>query len=235
MTLLDGRFAPLTLSWGFLEKSLEESWRVHESWRAENFGPIESVLLDGSLDVLLRNLEPLTVPKTRELLAETQSDWTAYFDNSANGGDPPSTIAFLCRRLACRGLAVSCRPHLVKTEGRQERGLQGSIKFQLFSAEDKEFLNYERSLAVTYDGSKWVFVSTGRIQPFESPEKYRERRVVDRFTPEMLLSYCHALGIDLFNAGFYGPRAYLVAQKGNLPEGHPILTLEEARVRLGIC
>jgi hypothetical protein len=35
------------------------------------------------------------------------------------------------------------------------------------------------------------------------------RRTIDRFTPEMLESYCAALGIELFNADFYGEQCLL--------------------------
>ena len=38
------------------------------------------------------------------------------------------------------------------------------------------------------DGSVtgWEFVALGEVQPYEQTENYRKRKIVDRFTPEML-------------------------------------------------
>ena len=49
----------------------------------------------------------------------------------------------------------------------------------------------------------------GEIQPYEQTANYRKRKVADRFTAEMLKSYCAALGIELFNANSYGGQCLL--------------------------
>jgi len=62
-----------------------------------------------------------------------------------------------------------------------------------------------------YDDGR-AFDSDGPVLPFEQVERYREKRIRDRFTPEMLEAYARALGIDLFNAKFYGPRFVLFTE-----------------------
>lgn len=62
----------------------------------------------------------------------------------------------------------------------------------------------ERAVDATNDGH-WVFGAHGAPQPFERPERYAERRIRDRFTPQMLGAYLAALGIRAFDEGFYMP------------------------------
>ena len=38
-----------------------------------------------------------------------------------------------------------------------------------------------------------------------------DARMPQIFTPELLASYCAALGIDLFDPRFYGPRGFLLS------------------------
>jgi hypothetical protein len=72
-----------------------------------------------------------------------------------------------------------------------------------------EFLNLKRCVDVGCYEDGWEFTAKGPVLPFEHTERYRARRIRDRFTPEMLQSYCRALGIDVFNADFYGPEFVL--------------------------
>ena len=70
-------------------------------------------------------------------------------------------------------------------------------------------------------------------QPFEEPEHYKERRIRDRLTDEMLERYCAALGIRLFDKAFYGPSGFLVTVL-YLPSGHRAMSLAEAHEALGL-
>jgi hypothetical protein len=88
-------------------------------------------------------------------------------------------------------------------------------------------------MAAANDGGKWVFYASGTPQPFEEPERYKERRIRARFTDEMLERYCAALGISLFDEHFYGPSGFLVTVP--LPSGHNTMSLEEARELLGLA
>jgi hypothetical protein len=84
------------------------------------------------------------------------------------------------------------------------------VQFELFADHPTDFLNYERTITVTKEATRWEFEADGTVQPFERTEKYKERRIKDRFTPEMLEEYCAALGIRLFDPAFYGPDGWLI-------------------------
>ncbi|MGO8689680.1 MAG: hypothetical protein ACLQLG_08590 [Thermoguttaceae bacterium] len=232
--LLDNELAPLTFSWGFIEGPLSKVADYWVPWTKGIHGSVETEVLMATLPTALRKLEPLITPHSRELLLSTRSQWVAYFDNGKHGGDPQSRVGHVCRALKCRGVAVTCVPHTLKSRARDAKGVYGCVQFILFASETRQYLNYERSLAAANDGGRWVFHANGTPQPFEEPERYEAKRVMDRFTPEMLERYCTALGIRLFDPNFYGPDGLLISTPGFRP-GHFIpLTLEQARERIGM-
>src|SRR5262249_22196208 len=65
-------------------------------------------------------------------------------------------------------------------------------------------------------------------------EKYKAKRIRDRFTDDLLEEYCLALGIRLFDAEFYGPWGVLIEILDHLQAETTALTLIEARWRLGL-
>jgi hypothetical protein len=232
--LLDGDFAPLTHSWGFLEAPLQVVGDALYKWTSSNANKVTIEPFQASLTESLFRLEPLTMPPRKKLLMQTVSVWTAYFDNGATGGDPESAVGYLAEVLKCRALAVACVPHTLLSERKDAKGTYGAVQFQLFAPERREFLNYERSISAANDGGRWVFNATGTVQPFEKTTNYEAPRIRNRFTPEMLEEYCAALEINLFAADFYGPGAILIKVHDPLPAHHPVLTLTEARMKLGL-
>jgi hypothetical protein len=84
-----------------------------------------------------------------------------------------------------------------------------------------------------YDANRWVFEAWGEVQPFEMAEQYKAHRIVDRFTPEMLVQYCLALGIQLLDPDFYGPGGVLFEVTRRLPPTEPSMSLAEARAKIG--
>jgi hypothetical protein len=232
--LLDGRFAPLTHAWGFLEAPLQLVGDALYKWTSANVSKVTLEPFEASLGEALLRLEPLTIPPRKQLLMQTVSPWTAYFDNGANGGDPATAVGYLAEYLKCRALAVACVPQTLLSERKDAKGTYGAVQFQLFAPVRREFLNYERSISVANDGGRWVFNATGTVQPYEKTTNYEAPRIRNRFTPEMLEEYCAALGIRLFAPDFYGPGAILIEVHDPLPPHHPELTLTEARVKLGL-
>lgn len=105
----------------------------------------------------------------------------------------------------------------------------GSIQFEMFGPEKTEFLNYVRTIAVSFDGGRWVFEANGAIQEFEDLNAYQAPRTRDRFTSDLLERYCKALDIDVFNPKAYGPGAVLVRSHQPLPPEGRVLTLAEAQ------
>jgi hypothetical protein len=204
------------------------------AWRKGHHKDVTWRSVEEPLSTALSLLGPLTTLRRRELLLSTKSPWTAYFDNSARGGDPFGTASQLALAMKCRSLAVRCVPQTLKSERRDAVGTYGAVTFELFAPEQREWLNYERAIGVGNDGGRWLFRDEGKPLPFERTERYKARKIRDRFTPELLEEYCAALGIRLFDEHFYGPHGVLVTVHDPLPNGHKAISLDEARANLGL-
>jgi hypothetical protein len=89
-------------------------------------------------------------------------------------------------------------------------------------------------VSVAFEGGKWSFEANGTVQSFEETTMYHKRRVVDRFTPEMLKRYCYALGILVDVPDFYQTPALLVATSDPLPTGHLALSLVQVQQQMGL-
>lgn len=54
--------------------------------------------------------------------------------------------------------------------------------------------------------------SLGDPQPFENLDSYTAKKIPDRFTLESLNEYCHAVGIERDNSGFYESVGLLIEE-----------------------
>jgi hypothetical protein len=230
-TLLSEQYAPITSSIGFLRLDLDKAVGALMAWRtALGRDPRKEERPEGFPECLLA-LEPLVGGgDPRELFVETNGPWTAYFDCGLNGTDPVPPTSFLASAAGCDGLAVMATPHITH-DGAIRR--YGGVQFQLFGPHQTHFINYVRTISVANDDG-WRFDVSGEPQPFEDQTAYTRTRVRDRFTSQMLADYCLALGIDVFNAAAYGPRAVLVRSLVKLPTEPLFMSLRDAQVRLGI-
>jgi hypothetical protein len=234
LTLLSERFAPITSQLGFLEVPLAVASDGLLGWRRRLHFRVSRVELTGQLSELLSRLPPMTGGvRPRELLVGTEGDqWTAYFDCGIQGTDAVSTIGFLAQELRCQGLALMTIPHTRGT-GLEEPGRYGGVQFELFGPEDRDFLNYVRTVSVTFDTS-WRFDVSGEVQPFELVERYGARKKRDRLTSEMVAGYAAALGVRPFDESSYDTRGVLIQSALRVPAGGLELNLEEAQARNGI-
>ncbi len=229
-TLLEDRFAPITSTAGFWEAPLEEVEATLYQWSHSLNRRTSKLALADPFPEILHRLEPLTIPLLqRELLIGTASSWTAYFNNSLSGTDAFGPVSHLCQLLKCRGAIVSCAPHTIRfKDGKADGGRFGIIRFELYGAEQTEWLNCIRSVCLASDIGGWTFQAAGQVQPFEQVERYAARRKTDRFTAEMLEEYCLALGIRYFDPGYYqGGSILFEANRPMPPERSRSLTLEE--------
>lgn len=235
--LLDNRFAPITFTWGFVESPFAQISETFVQWQDqlhEKYGSrTESRNFREPLSESLFSLEPLTTPLNRYLLTETSSIWTAIFSNGLRVNDVHSPVSYLSRLLKSRGLEVTSVPDRSKNYPKDAFRVYGAVGFALYGPEQIDRTNRVRRIAVTNDVSGWEFVANGEVQPYEQTENYRNRNIVDRFTPQMLESYCAALGIELFNPDFYGEQSLLVHTKSASPHG-PTMSIAEARSHLYI-
>lgn len=94
-----------------------------------------------------------------------------------------------------------------------------------------------RSLSAIRDGERWSWHERGDPLPFEQTERYAERRIQHRFTPDMLDDYLQAwAGLRVFDLHSYGKAAILTdwarAPWKQYPGRVREETLEEAQRRL---
>jgi hypothetical protein len=235
--LLDNRFVPITFAWGFVESPFTQFSEAFIHWQdqlhAKSGLRMERKSFRAPLSESLLTLEPLTTPQDRDLLVETDSTWTAIFSNGLRVNDVHSSVSYLPRLLKCRGLEVACVPDRSRNHPKDALQVYGAVVFTLYGPEQSDGTNRIRHIAVTKDVSGWEFAALGEVQPYEETENYRNRKIVDRFTPQMLESYCAALGIELFNPDFYGQQSLLVHTKKTSPRG-PTMSIAEARSHVHI-
>ncbi|HEY7364501.1 MAG TPA: hypothetical protein VIE37_10370 [Methylomirabilota bacterium] len=224
MNLLGGRYAPLTEAIGFLEADFSQVVEADQRWRA-SLGGYAGHPINGAFPALLDALLPLTGPLTRYVWVPTAAGWTAYFDNFVIGGDPFGPVSYLAQQIRCRGVTIGSRA------GTDKRGV--SVSFSLYGSEPTKWLNLVRAVSAVQDEGRWEWTATGTVQPFEEVERYRQRRVRDRLTPDMLERYCGALGIRPFDESFYGSKGFLV-EHTNVRGSVRTETLQQARAWHGL-
>src|SRR5438445_8325383 len=112
--LLNNAYAPVTFTFGFVERPFAQFSDAFVAWRNEineQFGTQTEVSRFGaSLSEGLLKLEPLTTPLDRYLIVETRSPWTAIFSNGLRVNDVHSPVSYLPTVLKCRGLEIANVP-----------------------------------------------------------------------------------------------------------------------------
>lgn len=220
--LLDDEFAPITSAIGFVEADCATVVNAFLDWFKELKKPVRERLVSGPLRTVLPSLLPLTnLDRFRVLFVPTASPWTAYFDSLWSGPDPGGILGYLApERIGCRGLSMTAVPHTLRRTPAGSRGRYGSVQFGLSGPDGEPPGNAIRVIYAANDGGRWEFGQFGEPLPFEETERYRARRVRDRFTMEMLRDYLQALGIRAFDEAFYLP-----------PEDNSAVLLEQTRRR----
>jgi len=223
---------------GFIEGKFDKVAHTYLEWRGrlatQTGGEVKSEFIYMPLPQALMKLQPLTTPPSRVLFIETKSQWTAYFDNGLRNSDPESPIGYLSTLLSCKSLTIHCSPDRSETKRPDMLRVYGIVAFRLFVGHSTEWLNQERAIVAMNDGGRWMFAAEGKMQSFEEPEKYKARKIRDRFTDEMLERYCFALGVKSFDEGFYGKRALVAELPNQLAPGSPVMSLEQARKHISL-
>ncbi len=218
-TLLNGYYAPITFSWGFLDAPIARVEEAIVKWNISLNRKTNMHSAVSNLSNALNRLDPLETPWTKELLICTESSWTAYFNNQSIGGDPFPPVSYLSKLIGCRSLIVSSCP-------------DGSSAFWLTGAKQTDFLNVERAvLALNDGGSRWRFSERGLPLPFEETERYTRRKIKERLDDEMLERYFAVFGIRLFDDDFYDGRHTLITMK---QQGHQYTRISLDAYRKGL-
>jgi hypothetical protein len=226
--LLNGRLTPITREVGFVRtdgmRLVEWFLAARQDEPDQNY---RQRTVHGKLEELLLALLPLTTRQHRRFtFVPTRGEWTAFFSNGWRGTDAFITVSRAAEALSCESLRVVYRPDV--GQGKTARAAR---VFELFGPQRTDWLNSVRSIAVANDGGRWTFEMEGEPLPFEATENYTAKRVSDRLTPEMLKSYCAALGIQAFEEDYYAPEhvATLIELTGAAPVGVRECSLEEAQ------
>jgi hypothetical protein len=236
--LLDGKYDPITAQIGFLECDARTAAEHYEAWvgplLAERRVRLVRRELVGSVEAKLESLLPLTsVEERRTLFLPTQGLWTAYFDNGWQGPDVASTVSYLSILTHCRGIRADSVPDTIRKEAGREVGRYGATMLEVYAAEPchPSLLNTRRAVSVVNDGGHWGFDSVGDPFEFEDLERYKQRRVRDRFSPELLDRYLRNFGIRAFDRDFYetDEPALIISRVGPCVSNLKEYTLEEAR------
>jgi hypothetical protein len=217
--LLGDRLAPITYSLGFLEAPFDEVVSADQDWRI-SLGGYSWQRVSGSFEQLLRMLDPLSAPVSRHIWIATRANWTAFFDNFINGSDPFGPISYLAEKLKCRGVIITSQPNTPF--------VFGACRIEIYGPAQKDWLNLIRAVSAINDGGRWVWNTTGEVQPFEDTTHYKARRVKDRLTPKMLQNYCQAIGIEAFEEMFFGNEGFLVKNE-SLAKGVRVQSIRDTR------
>jgi hypothetical protein len=231
--LLNNERAPVTFGGGFIQARFPQCCEAYTSVWRQYKTEFETVSFEADLKEAMLRLEPLQMPQNRYLMTETQSNWTAIFSNSRLGSDVTSSIYCLCKALGCLGVTIQCSPSLTKrVEKKTSIVSYAATSFTLEGPHETEWLNEIRHVSARKDGGPWKFFQRGEVQSFEQVYQYQNKHIRDRFTPEMLETYCAALGIFAFDETFYGRKSFLLHQLTKFPSTSPKWTFQQAHAYL---
>jgi len=170
----------------------------------------------------------------RYLLVETKSNWTAIFANGLRVNDVFSPVSHLPLRLNCRGLEVGYAPDRSKSDRKDLIRMWGHALFALYGPSNTDWLNRIRYLSVSNDVRGWSFSESGDVQQYEELDAYKKRQIQERLTFEILERYCRALGIEVNQLDFYGPRSCAVKTTGQKHRGDLSMSIAEAKSHLDL-
>lgn len=218
VTVLGGAAWPVGWSMGFVNAPYDLVVRRLVDWRTELEGRVKVAKLDLPWPACLSVLEPLEMPWTTELLVEHGEKWTAYLNNSADGGDPWPAASYVANELGVDWVVADHHPRVPVGHA--------ITQLQVGGPAGEPPLMYIRVVSASAADGRWAWDASGTPLPFEQPECYTARRKRDRFTREMLVSYLLALGIHADDNGSYG-RATRVGKQSRW--SRKTRTLEQVR------
>jgi len=195
-----GRLALITGAFGFVEAPLERVTEPYAALVAARLtiepGALRRQSVPGPLAAALGRLEPLREgpgPGDRHLLAPTDGDWSAYFENAVPG-DPRVAAAELPDRLGCRTLVLYAEP----SDPEDSASPLSTVGFTLSGPGRAGMLDALRVLII--DAGDREPQTYGDPLPFEDTHPRDlglELGWLDR--------YCRALGLRPFDQDFFFP------------------------------
>jgi hypothetical protein len=171
-------------------------------------------------------MEPIGSP-TKFLLAQAVDGRTILFRNSAAdmlelptwsvAGDLNVSAHYICSV-----------PNTISKD--QYSGKWGARKIEFRTVQTPFNKEPAFGIQVINDCGRWHFYRYGEKQPFEEEKAYKAWRKPERFTEAMLVHYCDALGIPVYNRNFYADEWILIKAKPD-KYAHMGYSYEEAKVK----
>ncbi len=238
-TMITSKFSPITDEVGFIDTSIDKCVDAFVTW----FGPIQlargatlrTTCIAGAVPHRLSTLLPLTSHERRRMLfLPTNSNWTAYLDNSWRGTDAYSVVSHLCLLLGCHGVRARSSACNTRSPRKPTHTMIKSIIFELYSptAADCDFLNTRRSVSMVIDGTSKTFDTGGAPLDFEQVDRYASKRIEHRFDADMLNAYLQQMGIHAFDEQYFVTRtpAMLIEVCGAQSDKLREYTLDQAKL-----
>ncbi len=201
------KYEPVTSSMSFIDidfekcaqEIFEHNYRVNKEW--EFPWEVQKIHVpDNLVDKLYKMLPLAPTNLTKELISKTTSNWVMYTTNGNSGSMSCSEASYVAERFKARVVTVLMVEDI-------RGGPPGSVQF---SVKDYSKSRDTFRIVSAHKESRWEWTDYGELFSWEEVEKYKEKKIKDRLTPEMLERYCKHLGIDLFNPDFYAGDAYII-------------------------
>jgi hypothetical protein len=224
--LFNGQLTPLTNSFGFVKCDFDQAVSIYRSWLEKMETKFTQTHLDGDFKSALQMLPPFQF-YTKSLLFRTDSEWVGYTNNNFFDAEI-GKVDYIARQLKSETVHLKAYPKTIHLDA---KGWSlGSFSHQDFSTDSF------RIIMLSYQ-DRWELYQVGDPFPFEQVSKYKERKVADRFTPEMLDQYGKAMGIRFFDESFYlggAGNLVLFSRERPLYENEVPSSLEEERKKYTI-
>jgi len=222
--LFNEKLYPITCEMGFIESDFFDVIKFYIKWQSKIFRQYGVKLIkrdvSGNLEYVLKSLLPLiSILPNRFLFIPTKSRWIMFLDNSHQGTDAQSSMAYMARKMNCRSLrVVACSDTLVGNTG-----WLGATILSMYGKDIPGQYNCIRSIGVINEGDekrdRWSFDQFGTPFDFEDVSYYKKKRKKDRFTFEMLRDYCMEFDLRPFDEDFYlsngDPKPILLEKEGS--------------------
>ncbi|VEI13428.1 hypothetical protein [Trueperella bialowiezensis] len=231
-TLFGNRFYPVTEGIGFIAAGVNELADSFETWRRTwDGGGEEGRFFHGDFEQLLASMEPLDRSQTA-FVQTANPQWTAVFSNDSTAGQG-SDGSVAAKRLRCDYVQAS----IGFASENPATGFGAKAGWLFYYTMPSFPYGVNMYVQVSDQGNhrvKWQFDHSAAFMPFEDLASYEKRRIVDRFSPQMVIDYCRAVGIDPYNEEFYSGPIFVVensaAKKNVEPQS---LSYAQAQDRVG--
>jgi hypothetical protein len=176
-------------------------WRLEIQREWGDFGLIVQTM-DRDFASIVKSLYPLTsmIATKVALVATSNPNTCAYFDNGWQGSNSEPVASVLAKRLKVRALRVASVPDTM--------GLRSiDVAMKRYGAELVTVFSpdgaLERSVSVVNDGGRWDFDSFGVPYPFEDQSTYSNKLARSRFDRSKLERVLDGLGLPALSLAWY--------------------------------